>query len=188
MLVDEPRPGKRKMNGEPPYIFVDVQAWPRKCLRGKKEASLPITFLNYLEDMIVGQTASYAKAFSENDLLLFAEASHDDNPVHLDEEFARTTPFAGRVVHGMLTASLISTVLAKALPGPGCIYMTQNLRFCRPVRIGETVTATVTVRTIDYEENRILADTICKVGDRLVLEGTALFMAERRPSPIESGA
>jgi 3-hydroxybutyryl-CoA dehydratase len=149
---------------------------------------VPVTFLNYLEDMIVGQTASYAKAFSEKDLLLFAEASHDDNPVHLDEEFARATPFGGRVVHGMLTASLISTVLAKALPGPGCIYMTQKLRFCSPVRIGETVTATVTVRTIDYQKNRILADTICKVGDRLVVEGTALFMAERKPSANVKGA
>ena len=149
---------------------------------------MPVRFLNYLEDMIVGQTASYAKAFSEKDLLLFAEASHDDNPVHLDEEFARTTPFGGRVVHGMLTASLISTVLAKALPGPGCIYMTQDLRFCSPVRIGETVTATVTVRTIDYQKNRVLADTICKVGDRMVVEGTALFMAERKPASNVKGA
>ena len=142
-----------------------------------------MTFLNHLEDMSVGQTASYSKAFTEKDLLLFAEASHDDNPVHLDEEFARTTPFEGRVVHGMLTASLISTVLAKALPGPGCIYMTQDIRFCSPVRIGETVTATVTVCTIDYEKNRIVAETTCKVGERLVVQGSALFKAERRPVP-----
>lgn len=140
-----------------------------------------VAFLNYLEDMVVGQTASYSKTFTENDLLLFAEASHDYNPVHLDEEFARTTPFGGRVVHGMLTASLISTILATTLPGPGCIYMTQTLRFCSPVRIGELVTATVTVRTIDYDKNRVLADTICKVADRLVVEGAALFMAERHP-------
>ena len=142
-----------------------------------------MTILNHLEDMSVGQMASYSKAFTEKDLLLFAEASHDDNPVHLDEEFARTTPFEGRVVHGMLTASLISTVLAKALPGPGCIYMTQDIRFCSPVRIGETVTATVTVRTIDYEKNRIVAETTCKVGERLVVQGRALFKAERRPVP-----
>ena len=146
---------------------------------------MAVTYLNYLEALPVGQTASHAKSFSEKDLLLFAEASHDDNPVHLDEEFACTTPFAGRVVHGMLTASLISTVLAKALPGPGCIYMTQNIRFCSPVRIDETVTATVTIRTIDYEKNRILADTVCKVGERLVVDGTALFMAERRPVTVE---
>ena len=142
---------------------------------------MAVEFLNYLEGIFVGQSASYTKAFTENDLLLFAEASHDNNPVHLDEEFALTTPFEGRVVHGMLTASLISTVLAKALPGPGCIYMTQEIRFCSPVRIGEPVTATVTVRTVDYQKNRILADTICKIGERLVVEGTALFKAERRP-------
>lgn len=149
---------------------------------------MPVTFLNYLEDMTVGQSASHTKSFSEKDLLLFAEASHDDNPVHLDEEFARTTPFQGRVVHGMLTASLISTVLAKALPGPGCIYMTQNIKFCSPVRIGETVTATVTVRSIDYEKNHIVAETVCKVGDRLVVDGTALFKAERRPPSNRQGS
>ena len=113
--------------------------------------------------------------------MLFAEASHDDNPVHLDEGFASTTPFKGRVVHGMLTASLISTVLAKALPGLGCIYMTQAIKFRSPVRIGENVTAVVTVETVDYEKNRVLAETVCRVGDRLVVEGSALFMAERRP-------
>ncbi len=142
---------------------------------------MTVTFLNYLEGIFVGQSASYTKTFSEADLLLFAEASHDDNPVHLDEEFAKTTPFAGRVVHGMLTASLISTVLAKALPGPGCIYMTQDIRFTSPVRIGEPVTATVTIKTVDYEKNRIVAETVCKVADRIVIEGKALFKAERRP-------
>jgi 3-hydroxybutyryl-CoA dehydratase len=142
---------------------------------------MTVHFLNYLEDLLVGQTASYTKTFTEGDLAAFAQASHDDNPVHFDEEFAATTPFGGRVVHGMLTASLISTVLAKALPGPGCIYMTQNLRFISPVRIGERVTATVTVRSIDHRKNRVNVDTVCKVDDRLVIEGTALFMAERRP-------
>jgi 3-hydroxybutyryl-CoA dehydratase len=145
------------------------------------ETPMTVHFLNYLEDLLVGQTASYTKTFTEQDLTAFADATHDNNPVHFDEEFAETTPFGGRVVHGMLTASLISTVLAKSLPGPGCIYMTQNLRFCSPVRIGEPVTATVTVRSIDQPKNRILTDTVCKVGDRLVVEGTALFMAERRP-------
>ena len=147
-----------------------------------------VKFLNYLEDIVVGQSANHSKAFSERDLLLFAEASHDDNPVHLNEEFARTTPFEGRVVHGMLTASLISTVLAKALPGPGCIYMTQTIKFCSPVRIGETVTATVTVKAVDYARNRILTDTICRAGDRIVVEGTALFMAERRPADHATAA
>ena len=146
---------------------------------------MSVKFLNFLEDIQIGQSASHSKAFSDEDLRLFARATHDDNPVHLDEEFARTTPFKGRVVHGMLTASLISTVLAKALPGPGCIYMTQTIKFCSPVRIDETVTATVTVMSIDREKNRIVADTICRVHDRIVVEGTALFAAERR-HPVRS--
>jgi 3-hydroxybutyryl-CoA dehydratase len=141
-----------------------------------------VKFLNYLQDIEIGQSASHSKAFSEKDLRLFAEATHDDNPVHLDEEYAHSTPFKGRVVHGMLTASLVSTVLAKSLPGPGCIYMTQTIRFCSPVRIGETVTAIVTVKSVDREKKRILADAVCRVGDRTVVEGTALFMAERRPA------
>jgi 3-hydroxybutyryl-CoA dehydratase len=146
---------------------------------------LDVQFLNYLDVIRVGQSASHSKSFSDRDLQLFAEATHDDNPVHMDARFAASTPFKGRVVHGMLTASLISTVLAKALPGPGCIYMSQTIRFCSPVRIGETVTATVTVKSVDYQKNRIVAETVCSVGERVVIEGTALFMAERRPQISE---
>lgn len=141
---------------------------------------MTVKFLNFLEDIQVGQSASHSKAFSDEDLRQFAVVSHDDNPVHLDEAFAETTPFKGRVVHGMLTASLISTVLARYLPGPGCIYMTQTIKFCQPVRIGEIVTATVTVTNIDRIKNRIVAETVCRVGDVVVIEGEALFMAERR--------
>jgi 3-hydroxybutyryl-CoA dehydratase len=84
-----------------------------------KEITMTVHFLNYLEDLLVGQTASYTKTFTEQDLTAFADATHDNNPVHFDEEFAKTTPFGGRVVHGMLTASLISRSLPRRSQDPG---------------------------------------------------------------------
>ena len=92
----------------------------------------------FLEDIFVGQTAVYAKTVTEADVVLFAGISGDNNPVHLNEEFASTTQFKGRIAHGILTASFISTVLGTRLPGPGCIYLSQSLKFLAPVRAGET--------------------------------------------------
>jgi 3-hydroxybutyryl-CoA dehydratase len=94
-----------------------------------------------LEDIEVGMSASYSKTVTEADILLFSGVSGDTNPVHLDQEFAAATMFKGRIAHGMLSASLLSTVFGTKLPGPGCIYLTQNLRFKAPVRAGDTVLA-----------------------------------------------
>ena len=89
----------------------------------------------YFEDLSVGMSASYAKTITETDIVLFAGISGDVNPVHLNQEFASDTMFEGRIAHGMLTASFISTVLGTKLPGPGCIYLRQDLRFrTRPAR------------------------------------------------------
>ena len=93
----------------------------------------------YFEDLSVGMSASYAKTITETDIVLFAGISGDVNPVHLNQEFASDTMFEGRIAHGMLTASFISTFLGTKLPGPGCIYLRQDLRFLAPVRPGDTV-------------------------------------------------
>ena len=108
---------------------------------------------------------------------MFAGVSGDTNPVHLNEEFALGTAFQGRIAHGMLTASLISTVLGTKLPGPGCIYLSQTLKFLAPVRAGDTVRAEVTI-TLDRprEAPRCVFDTVCKVGGKNVLAGEALIM------------
>src|SRR6516162_9624971 len=103
----------------------------------------------YLEDLEVGMTATYAKTVTDADVVLFAGVSGDSNPVHIDNEFAQRTMFKGRIAHGMLTASFISTALGTKLPGPGCIYISQNLRFRAPVRIGDTVRTRVSVTAID---------------------------------------
>lgn len=135
----------------------------------------------YIEDLEPGMTASFGKTITDADILMFAGVSGDTNPVHLNEEFAGTTPFKGRIAHGLLTASLISTAIGTRLPGPGCVYMSQSLKFRAPVRAGDTVTARVTVMEVDRERRRVRMETLCLVGGDPVLEGEALIMVPRRP-------
>lgn len=135
----------------------------------------------YLEDLSTGMTATYAKTVTDADVVLFAGITGDSNPVHLDQEFAKKTLFEGRIAHGMLTASFISTVLGTKLPGPGCIYVSQNLKFKAPVRIGDTVRARATITAIDQERGRVIVETVCRVGDTVVIEGEAELLVPRRP-------
>lgn len=135
----------------------------------------------YLEDLSEGMSAAFGKTVTDADVLMYAGVSGDTNPVHLNEEFALETPFHGRIAHGMLTAGLISTVFGTKLPGPGCIYVSQTLHFLAPVRVGETVRAEVTVKSIDRERRRCIFETVCKVGAKKVLEGEAVIMVTRRP-------
>jgi 3-hydroxybutyryl-CoA dehydratase len=136
----------------------------------------------YFEDLSVGQTASFAKTITEADVLLFSAVSGDTNPVHINAEYAATTPFKERVAHGMLSASLISTVLGTKLPGPGCVYIDQSLRFRAPVRIGSTVTAEVTVKSLDARRKWVTLDTVCTVGGKKVISGEAVMIVEGRPA------
>jgi 3-hydroxybutyryl-CoA dehydratase len=136
----------------------------------------------YLDEISDGQTAVFSKTVTEADIVLFAGISGDTNPVHLDEEFAKPTMFKGRIAHGMLTAGFISAVFGTKLPGPGCIYMSQNLKFKAPVRIGDTVKARVTVSAIDQAKARVTFTTTCHVGEQIVLDGEAVLMVPRRPA------
>jgi 3-hydroxybutyryl-CoA dehydratase len=133
-----------------------------------------------IEDLSVGMSAETAKTITEADIILFSGVSTDVNAVHLNEEFAKTTMFGGRIAHGMLTATLISAVLGNRLPGPGCIYVGQSLKFKAPVRPGDTVTAKVTVKEIVLEKGRVVLDTVCTVGGKVVIEGEALMMPTSR--------
>ena len=137
----------------------------------------------YLEDLEVGMTASYSRTVTDADVVLFAGISGDINPVHMNNEYAKATMFKGRIAHGMLTASFISTVLGTKLPGPGCIYVSQNLKFRAPVRIGDTVRTQVVITGIDREKGRVAFETTCSVGDTLVISGDASLMVQRRPVP-----
>lgn len=134
----------------------------------------------YIEDLSVGQSASYAKTVTEADVILFAGITGDDNPVHINQEFAETTMFKGRIVHGIFCGGLISTVAGTRLPGPGAIYIEQSLKFKAPVRIGDTVHAKVTVKEVIAEKSRVVLDTVCTVGDKVVIDGEAMVMATSR--------
>ncbi len=134
----------------------------------------------YIEDIEEGQTASFEKRLDEAAVRAFAEISGDHNPVHLDADFAATTRFGRPIVHGMLTASLISTVVGTRLPGMGSIYVSQTLRFKRPVFVGDVVRAEVTVREVHRSRRRVVLDTRCYVGETLVLEGEAVMLAPSR--------
>jgi 3-hydroxybutyryl-CoA dehydratase len=134
-----------------------------------------------IEDLSVGMTARYARTVTEADVVLFAGISGDNNPVHMNEVYASGTIFKGRIVHGMLSASFVSTAIASRLPGPGSIYLSQNLRFRAPVRAGDTVEARVTVTDIVHEKNRVSLKTVCTVGDTVVIDGDALVMVPARP-------
>lgn len=135
----------------------------------------------FFDDLSEGMSAVFSKTITEADLLMFAGVSGDTNPIHLDQDFASRTMFEGRIAHGMLTASLVSTVLGTKLPGPGAIYVTQDLRFLAPVRIGDTVIARVAIAELNTERNRATLATTCTVGDTKVLDGNAVMMVPRHP-------
>jgi 3-hydroxybutyryl-CoA dehydratase len=136
----------------------------------------------YIDQLQPGMMASTAKTVTETDIILFAGISTDINPAHLDEEYAKNTMFGGRIAHGMLSAGFISAVLANQLPGPGTIYMSQTLKFKAPVRPGDTVRATVTVKEVNVAKNRVTLDTVCTVAGKTVIEGECMMMPPVRPA------
>lgn len=133
-----------------------------------------------IQELTVGQSASTAKTISESDIYLFAGLTGDLNPAHVNQEYAAGTQFQGRIAHGMLSAGLISAAIGMQLPGPGTIYLAQSLKFLSPVRMGDTVTATVTVRAIDLEKNRVTLETVCtnQSGRQLII-GEAVVMPRK---------
>ncbi|MBV9249622.1 MAG: MaoC family dehydratase [Acetobacteraceae bacterium] len=134
----------------------------------------------FFEDLQVGQTASLGKTITEADILMFAAVSMDTNPVHLDAEAAKNSIFKERIAHGMLSAGLISALLGTRLPGPGTLYLRQSLRFAAPVRIGDTVQATVEVTELNAERKRATLKTTCRVKDVVVIEGDAYVQVPSR--------
>ena len=130
-----------------------------------------------IAELKIGDSASTTSVITDERIRQFAEVSGDYNPVHLDEEAAKGSIFGKRISHGMLVASLFSAVLANELPGSGCIYLGQDLRFMKPVFIDDTITATVTVKELIVEKNRVILDTIAtnQNGD-VVISGTATIM------------
>ena len=134
----------------------------------------------FIEDLTVGMQAIFAKTITEADIVMFSGVTGDMNPVHVNEDFARNTMFKGRIAHGMLTSSLISTVLGMKMPGPGCIYISQSLNFRAPVYAGDTVKAEAIITEIVPSRKRIICRTTASVGDKLVCDGEAKMMVRSR--------
>jgi 3-hydroxybutyryl-CoA dehydratase len=128
----------------------------------------------------IGEQASFSKTITEADIVAYAGITGDFNPLHVDEEYAKTTRFGGRIAHGLLTAGLLSTVLGMRLPGPGAIYLSQRLEFRRPVHIGDTITATAEVTNYAPEKRIVTLKTDCtnQRGEQ-VLTGEAVLMMEK---------
>ena len=128
-----------------------------------------------IEALKIGDFEEFSKTVSESDIYLFAGVSGDMNPAHIDEQYAAKTFFKGRIAHGILVGSFISTVIGMKIPGPGTIYLEQNYKFLAPVRIGDTITARVEIIEIKIEKNKVTLKTQCfNQNGVMVIDGTAL--------------
>lgn len=130
-----------------------------------------------IHEMKIGDSASFSKTITDFDVKMFAGITGDFNPVHINKEFAKETMFKDRIAHGMLVASLFSTILGTQLPGEGAIYAGQELKFTKPVYLDDTITATVTVSELDVEKNRVTLETIAtNQNGEVVIKGFAKLM------------
>lgn len=116
---------------------------------------------------------SYEQTITDADIKNFAGISGDRNPAHMSDDYAESSQFKKRIAHGLMSASYFSALFGTKLPGNGCVYVSQNLRFRKPVYIGDTVKATVTIKEINEKKRRLFFDTVCTVKDRIVISGEA---------------
>lgn len=133
-----------------------------------------------IEDISIGMSASYSQTITDADIKSFAGISGDRNPVHLDEKYAESSRFKKRIAHGMISAGFFSALFGTKIPGEGCVYVSQNLKFRKPVYIGDTVVATIEVKNVDINKRRVFFNTYCKVGNSKVITGEAeIYIPEK---------
>ena len=142
---------------------------------------------HYYEELKVGQSATVMRTVTERDIQLFGEATGDFNPVHFDEAYARKTVFRGRVAHGVLSVGFMSAVMGTELPGPGSIFVSAAIQFKGPVRIGDTVVTTCTVKEV-RTRREVMMDCRCEVNGKIVVEGEALVLAPKKPVSASENA
>ncbi|MDC2966074.1 MaoC family dehydratase [Alphaproteobacteria bacterium] len=134
----------------------------------------------FIEDLRLNQTEEFEKKITEKDINEFAKLSGDDNPVHTNSDFAKKTIFKQKVAHGFLSASLISMLIATKLPGPGSIYLSQNLKFLAPVFIDDLVRVKVTVEEIDQEKKKVKLQTECFKNEKKIISGEAVVLVNSK--------
>jgi len=125
------------------------------------------------EQIKIDMSVSYSQTITDADVKSFAGISGDHNPIHVDEEYASKSRYKKRISHGLIPGSFFSALFGTKLPGPGCVYVQQTFNFKRPVYLGDTVTATATVTSIDPDKRRVFFDTICTVKNKTVINGVA---------------
>jgi 3-hydroxybutyryl-CoA dehydratase len=131
------------------------------------------------ENIKIGMCESYFQTITDADIKAFAGISGDHNPVHMSDEYAEQSRFKKRIAHGMISSSFFSALFGTKLPGPGCVYVNQSLNFKRPVYLNDAVNATITVTEIDAQKRRVFFDTVCKVKNKVVIDGvTELYVPE----------
>lgn len=126
-----------------------------------------------MEEFTIGMSASYEQTITDADIKNFAGISGDKNPVHMSDEYAEKSKFKKRIAHGLMSASYFSALFGTKLPGEGCVYVSQNLKFRKPIYIGDTVKAVVTIKDIDIKKRRLFFDTVCTVTEKIVISGDA---------------
>ena len=136
-----------------------------------------------IEDIKIGMEASYSQTITDADVKIFSGISGDKNPLHMDDEYAQNSQFKKRIAHGLLSASFFSALFGTQIPGEGCVYVSQSLKFLRPVYLGDTVLAKVKVSKINLESRRIFFKTSCEANKKIVTIGEA----EIYQPPVEGG-
>jgi acyl dehydratase len=126
-----------------------------------------------IEDISIGMDASYSRPITKSDIQLFADVSGDRNPIHTDERYAKKSRYGKNIAHGLMTASYFSALFGTKIPGEGSVYVSQSLRFKRPVYVGDIVEATVVVTSVELDKRRVHFKTVCKVGGKIVTDGEA---------------
>lgn len=126
-----------------------------------------------LEEIEIGMEVSYSQTITDADIKAFSGISGDKNPVHMDDEYAKNSRYKKRIVHGMLSSSFFSALFGTKIPGEGCVYVAQSLRFKRPVYLDDTVVASVTVTNVDLKKKKVFFQTVCKVNNKIVIDGEA---------------
>ena len=134
----------------------------------------------FIEDLQLDQTDKIERKITEKDIDNFAKLTGDNNPVHTNLDFAKKTIFKQKVAHGFLSASLISTLIATKLPGPGSIYLSQNLKFLAPVFIDDLVRVKVTVKEIDHEKKKVKLQTECFKNEKKIISGEAIVLVNSK--------
>jgi len=134
-----------------------------------------------LQELYIGQKAEYSKVITKEMVETFSVISGDTNPLHLDDNYAKNTIFKGRIAHGILVSGLISAVIANKLPGEGAIYLTQSLKFTKPVKLNDKITAAVEIISIDDENSKITLSTICRNAEgKIVIDGEAQVLVAKK--------